>query len=150
MWGVLVMNKKFFKDTITLFLLDEENENYDRVIIHNVYFRHNKKTNLIDKGLEKGSTGSITIPAKIATIDDNLAIYTYSNIKTTSILDFVLDSILTDNTWNLKNDSYVVEGVVYQEFDLSKIQENYQVFKIVSVDDNRKGGLPHLKIGVSE
>jgi hypothetical protein len=26
----------------------------------------------------------------------------------------------------------------------------YQVFKVISVDDNRKGGLPHYKVGVSE
>jgi len=28
--------------------------------------------------------------------------------------------------------------------------KKYQVFKVVSVDDNRKGGLQHYKIGVSE
>jgi hypothetical protein len=27
---------------------------------------------------------------------------------------------------------------------------DYQVFKVVSVDDNRKGGLQHWKIGVAE
>ena len=36
------------------------------------------------------------------------------------------------------------------EFNLSKLQEKYQVFKVISVDDNRKGNLPHYKIGVSE
>ena len=83
-----------------------------------VYFRHNKKTNLVDKGLEKGSTGSITIP-------------------TTEKLD-------------ISNNDYVIEGIVKDEFDLSKLQEKYQVFKVVSVDDNRKGNLQHYKIGVSE
>lgn len=144
------MNKKFFKDTITLFLFNEENEIYDRVIIHNVYFRHNKKINLIDKGLEKGSTGSITLPTKIATIDKNLAIYTYSKTKNPNVLDFVLDGILVDKTWNLEGDSYVIKGAIEKEFDMSEMQKEYQIFKIVSVDDNRKGGLPHLKIGVSE
>ena len=69
-------------------------------------------------GLEKGSTGSITIP--------------------------------TIEKLNISNDDYVVEGIVKDEFDLSALQEKYQVFKVVSVDDNRKGGLPHYKIGVTE
>lgn len=144
------MNDRFFKQTVTLFLFDEDNENYDRVIIHKVYFRHNKKTNLIDKGLEKGSTGSITIPTKIALIDDDLAISTYSKDKHPSALNFILNGLLTDKTWNLEGDSYIVEGSINEEFNLSEMQRKYQVFKIVSLDDNRKGGLPHLKLGVSE
>ena len=144
------MNDRFFKQTITLFLFDEKNETYDRVIIHKVYFRHNKKNNLIDKGLQKGSTGSITIPTKIATIDNNLAIYSYSKTKNTSALDFLLNGLLVDKTWNLEGDSYVIEGEVKEDFDLSKMRKKYQIFKVVSLDDNRKGGLPHLKIGVSE
>ena len=69
-------------------------------------------------GLEKGSTGSITIP-------------------TTDRLDI------------FKGD-YVIEGVINDEFDLKSLIKKYQVFKVVSVDDNRKGGLQHYKIGVSE
>jgi len=69
-------------------------------------------------GLEKGSTGSITIP-------------------TTEKID-----ICTDD--------YVVEGIVEDEFDLNILMNKYQVFKVVSVDDNRKGKLQHYKIGVSE
>lgn len=69
-------------------------------------------------GLEKGSTGSITIP-------------------TTEQLD-------------ISTDDYAVEGIVEDEFDLLTLQNKYQVFKVVSVDDNRKGRLQHYKIGVSE
>lgn len=69
-------------------------------------------------GLEKGSTGSITIP-------------------TTQKLD-----ICTDD--------YVVEGFIEDEFNLNSLMNEYQVFKVVSVDDNRKGNLQHYKIGVSE
>ena len=83
-----------------------------------VYFRHNKKSNLIDKGFEKGSTGSITIP--------------------------------TTDKLNISTEDYVVEGIVNDEFDLLKLQNKYQLFKVVSVDDNRKGRLQHYKIGVSE
>lgn len=69
-------------------------------------------------GLEKGSTGSITIP--------------------------------TTEQLSITTDDYVVEGVIDDEFDLLTLQNKYQVFKVVSVDDNRKGRLQHYKIGVSE
>lgn len=69
-------------------------------------------------GLEKGSTGSITIP--------------------------------TTETLNISTDDYIVEGLINDDFDLRELSKKYQVFKVVSVDDNRKGGLQHYKIGVSE
>ena len=69
-------------------------------------------------GLEKGSSGSITIP--------------------------------TTEKLNVSTDDYIVEGIVEDEFDLSVLQTKYQVFKVISVDDNRKGRLQHYKIGVYE
>ena len=69
-------------------------------------------------GLEKGSTGSITIP-------------------TTEKID-------------ISTDDYIVEGIIEDKFDYNELLSKYQVFKVVSVDDNRKGGLQHYKIGVSE
>ena len=59
-------------------------------------------------------------------------------------------TIPTINKLDISTDDYIVEGIVEDEFDLSKLQEKYQVFKVVSVDDNRKGNLQHYKIGVSE
>ena len=56
----------------------------------------------------------------------------------------------TTEVLNISTDDYVVEGIVKDEFDLAKLMKKYQVFKVVSVDDNRKGGLQHYKIGVSE
>lgn len=111
------MNDKFFIHQITVYHTTDD-EIFTRKTFDKVYFRHNKKTNLVDKGLQEGSTGSITIP-------------------TTERLD-------------LSTDDYVVEGIVDDDFDLSVLQEKYQVFKVVSVDDNRKGNLQHYKIGVSE
>lgn len=69
-------------------------------------------------GLEKGSTGSITIP--------------------------------TIEKLDISTEDYIVEGIIDDEFDLNGLMERYQVFKIVSVDDNIKGNLQHYKIGVSE
>ena len=111
------MNDRFFIHKITVYHTIDD-ENFTRMTFDKVYFRHNKKTNLVDKGLEKGSTGSITIPTK--------------------------------EKLNISTNDYLVEGIINDEFDLSALQEKYQVFKVVSVDDNRKGGLPHYKIGVSE
>lgn len=107
----------FFIHQITVYHTEDE-ENYEPIYFYEVYFRHNKKTNLVDKGLEEGSTGSITIP--------------------------------TTEKINISTNDYIVEGIIEDKFDLSLLQEKYQVFKVVSVDDNRKGGLQHYKIGVSE
>lgn len=114
---MLVMNDRFFIHQITVYHTTDD-ENFTIETFDKVYFRHNKKTNLVDKGLEKGSTGSITIP-------------------TTDKLD-------------ISTNDYVVEGIVEDKFDLSALQGKYQVFKVVSVDDNRKGNLQHYKIGVTE
>ena len=107
----------FFIHDITVYHLGVS-ENAVKVHYNNVYFRHNKKSNLIDKGIEKGSTGSITIP-------------------TTDAVD-------------ISCGDYIVEGIVEDEFDIKSLIKKYQLFKVVSVDDNRKGGLQHYKIGVSE
>lgn len=107
----------FFIHQITIYHT-KDGEIFTRTPFEQVYFRHNKKSNLIDKGFEKGSTGSITIP--------------------------------TTDELNISTEDYVVEGIVNDEFDLLKLQSKYQVFKVVSVDDNRKGRLQHYKIGVSE
>ena len=111
------MNDRFFIHQITIYHTTDD-ENFIKLPFDKVYFRHNKKTNLVDKGLEKGSTGSITIP-------------------TTDKLD-------------ISTNDYVVEGIIDDDFDLSTLQQIYDVYKVVSVDDNRKGNLQHYKIGVSE
>lgn len=59
-------------------------------------------------------------------------------------------TIPTEKDINISTDDYIVEGIVKDEFDLNELMNKYQVFKVVSVDDNRKGGLQHFKIGVSE
>ena len=59
-------------------------------------------------------------------------------------------TIPTQNELNISVNDYVIEGFIKDEFDLRKLLKEYQVFKVVSVDDNRKGGLQHYKIGVSE
>lgn len=58
--------------------------------------------------------------------------------------------IPTTEQLNISNDDYLVEGIVKDDFDYNELVSKYQLFKVVSVDDNRKGGLQHYKIGVSE
>lgn len=111
------MNDTFFIHKITVYHTTDD-ENFTIQHYPKVYFRHNKKTNLVDKGLQEGSTGSITIP--------------------------------TTEKLNISTNDYVVEGIIDDDFDLSTLQQKYDVYKVVSVDDNRKGNLQHYKIGVSE
>ena len=77
-----------------------------------------KKLMWLINGIEKGSTGSITIPIK--------------------------------EKLNITTDDYIIEGIIEDEFDYKTLIKKYQLFKVVSVDDNRKGNLQHYKIGVSE
>lgn len=111
------MNKKFFIHQITVYHF-ENDENVSKIHFKQVYFRHNKKINQIDKGVQTASTGTIYIP--------------------------------TNENIDIKTDDYIIEGVINDEFDFNSLMEKYQVFKVVSVDDNRKGKLQHFKIGVAE
>lgn len=111
------MNKRFFIHQITVYHFDSD-ENISKIHFKEVYFRHDKKLNRIDKGVQMASTGTIYIPT-------------------------------TENV-DIKDEDYIVEGIIKDEFDLLALQNKYQVFKVVSVDDNRKGNLQHFKIGVAE
>lgn len=111
------MNDRFFIHKITVYHINSD-DTVIKIQFDKVYFRHNKKTNLVDKGFEKDSTGSITIP--------------------------------TTDTLNITTGDCVIEGLIDDEYNFRELQKKYQLFKVVSVDDNRKGGLQHYKIGVSE
>lgn len=111
------MNKKFFIHQITVYHF-ENDENVSKIHFKQVYFRHNKKINQIDKGVQTASTGTIYIP--------------------------------TNENIDIKTDDYIIEGVINEEFDFNSLMRKYQIFKVVSVDDNRKGNLQHFKIGVAE
>lgn len=111
------MSDLFFINKITIYHIeDEENpiiEHFDKV-----YFRHTRKVNVIDKGIENASSGSITIP----TTDDI----------------------------NVSNGDIVVEGIVNDVYDFRTLSSKYHLYRVLSVDDNRKGNLQHWKLGVSD
>lgn len=111
------MNKKFFIHQITVYHFKDD-ESVSIIHFKQVYFRHNKKNNQVDKGVQTASTGTIYIP--------------------------------TNENIDIKTDDYIIEGVINEEFDFNSLMRKYQIFKVVSVDDNRKGNLQHFKIGVDE
>ena len=142
------MNNRFFKQTVTLFLFNKKEQKFDRFVIKNVYFRYVEKTQMTDNGLIRSSGGSVTIPSKFATIDGTKAIHSY-NKKVTNLLNFVLNGILTSKVWTLNSKSYVVEGEV-QDMSYTELVSKYHIYRITSVQDNRKGNLQHIKIEVEE
>nr|DAM73469.1 MAG TPA: hypothetical protein [Caudoviricetes sp.] len=111
------MNKKFFIHQITVYHFKDD-ESVSKIHFKQVYFRHTKKINQVDKGVQTASTGTIYIP--------------------------------TNENIDIKTDDYIIEGVINEEFDFNSLMRKYQIFKVVSVDDNRKGNLQHFKIGVAE
>ena len=136
------MNDRFFIHQVTVYHTDND-EDFTKMIFKNVYFRHNKKINLVDKGFQKGSTGSITIPTteKLDISNDDY------------VIEGIVGSVADINKMKVKDLNIMQVRMLSKEgakFDLNTMKSNYQVFKVVSVDDNRKGGLPHYKIGVSE
>lgn len=141
------MNDRFFKQTVTLFLFNKESQEFDRIVIDNVYFRYAEKTRMTDNSLIRSSGGSITVPLEYAKINDTKALYSYR--KHTNILNFVLDGILTSKTWSIDSKSYAIEGNI-PEMSYKDLVSKYHVFRITSVQDNRKGNLKHIKLEVSE
>lgn len=110
------MSDMFFIHSVTVYhIVDEE---VTRKVYDKVYFRHTRKANVVDKGIERASSGSITIP-------------------TTESLDISIDDI-------------VIEGSVEDEYDYRELCKKYHLYRVLSVDDNRKGTLQHFKIGVAD
>lgn len=109
-----------FNDEITVFHLNDDNITYTKQYFDNLYFEHSKKINVIDKGIENASTGLIIIP--------------------------------TEKEINIFEMDVVVEGKINKELNgeyrLSDLKKDYHTYIAVSVDDMRKGGLPHYEVGV--
>lgn len=116
------MNNRFFIHAITLYHFKDNDEveiqYYDGNKLPKVYFRHDKKSNAVDRGITNASTGSITIP--------------------------------TTEKLSISDNDIVIEGIVNEHYNLRELQKKYQVFRVKSVDDNRKGNLQHYKLGVTE
>ena len=57
-------------------------------------------------------------------------------------------TIPTNKTLDISNGDLVINGIVNDEYNLEKLLMTYDVFKITSVSDNRRGSLQHYKLGV--
>lgn len=125
------MNDRFFNDTITIYNQNED-ETFQKTVIDKVYVRKIRKITINSNGEEVAGSSTIVIPTAIAKIEDNLALNTYKK------------------GWNLKEGDYIVDNKCELDFDITKIKKQFNLFQIVSVADNRKGGLQHFKIEVSE
>jgi hypothetical protein len=58
--------------------------------------------------------------------------------------------IPTIDELDLSESDIVVEGIIEKEFEQIYRDKNTRKFRIVSIDDNRKGNLQHYKLGVCD
>ena len=141
------MNKRFFIHSITIYH-DNDDGTVTRTVFNGVYFRHNKKSNVIDKGFEKGSIGTIYIPTKqqlnISNTDivvEGTPLLSVESVENKSVND--IDNIqVTKLSVNEENPN--------DEFYNLFRDDSIQRYRVVSIDDNRKGNLQHYKLGVGE
>lgn len=141
------MNKRFFIHSITIYH-DNDDGTVTRMVFNGVYFRHNKKSNVIDKGFEKGSIGTIYIPTKqqlnISNTDivvEGTPLLSVKSVENKSVND--IDNIeVTKLSVNEENPN--------DEFYNLFRDDSIQRYRVVSIDDNRKGNLQHYKLGVGE
>lgn len=141
------MNKRFFIHSITIYH-DNDDGTVTRMVFNDVYFRHNKKSNVIDKGFEKGSIGTIYIPTKqqlnISNTDivvEGTPLLSVESVENKSVND--IDNIqVTKLSVNEENPN--------DEFYKLFRDDSIQKYRVVSIDDNRKGNLQHYKLGVGE
>lgn len=141
------MNKRFFIHSITIYH-DNDDGTVTRMVFKGVYFRHNKKSNVIDKGFEKGSIGTIYIPTKqqlnISNTDivvEGTPLLSVKSVENKSVND--IDNIeVTKLSVNEENPN--------DEFYNLFRDDSIQRYRVVSIDDNRKGNLQHYKLGVGE
>ena len=107
------MNKKFFKDTITIYN-QKEDGTFQRTVINKVYVRKTRKTILDINGEQLAGSCTIVIPTAVAEIENQLAIKSYidnkSINKNSSILNFTLNSKLIDHAWTLRDGDYIVDS----------------------------------------
>ena len=147
------MNKKFFKDTITVYN-QKEDKTFQRTVIDKVYVRKTRKTIVDTSGEQLAGSCTIVIPTAIAEIQNQLAIKSYidnrSINKNSSILNFTLNCKLIDHPWTLRDGDYIVDSECNLDFDMTEIRKEHRLFRIESVSDNRKGSLQHFKVEVVE
>lgn len=151
------MNKRFFEDseTNTITIYNEMSDgSFKRTVITNVYVRKVRKSIINSKGEEVAGNATIIIPVEYAEINGKKAFDGYIDSRSlnnkNAILNFTLNAPLMDNPWTVFDGSYIVDKEINLEFDEIEIKKEFTLYRVQSVADNRKGGLKHLKLEVSE
>lgn len=101
---------------------------WKRAVIEGVSFYSDTKTNLDTNGLKVADIYKIRIP------EENCGGYVPANEYTGA-----------DGTWTIQNDDYIVKGISDQE--ITRPADLKDHIRINSWSDNRRGLLPHLRIG---
>lgn len=107
-----------------------------------------KKLIWLINGLEKGSIGTIIIPTteELEIYNDDIVIEGTPKLRVRDVNTKTVKSLHNILVEKLIIDSEDVLKEYTNTFRDSKIQK----FRVISVDDNRKGNLQHYKLGVAE
>lgn len=100
-------------------------------------------------GLEKGSSGTIYIPTtqNLKISNNDIVVEGIQNLSLKAIKNKTVDYI---NKLKVRNMACFNKDTIQNEFYSIYKDKQIQKFRIVSIDDNRKGGLQHYKLGVGE
>ena len=109
-----------FQDSITVFHLNDETDEYEKQYFEDLYFDHTKGVSIERLGEQSNNSGTIIIPT-----EKEIAIYEK---------DIVIEGKIEDD--------------LDQDKRLSYLKSKYTVYEVVAVDDLRKGDLPHYEIEV--
>lgn len=107
-----------------------------------------KKLICLINGLEKGSIGTIIIPTteELEIYNDDIVIEGTPKLRVRDVNTKTVKSLHNILVEKLIIDSEDVLKEYTNTFRDSKIQK----FRVISIDDNRKGNLQHYKLGVAE
>ena len=126
---ITIYNRKYDKQT----RLDK----WNRTVVKGVSFYHDAKVSQGDKGFKKAEVYKIRIPADIENASDYLDEESYFN------------AIDVSDYWTLQNGDIIVKGICDQNIikpsDLTKAHKEF--CEILSWSDNRRGTLPHWRVG---
>lgn len=103
-------------------------DTWKRTIIEGVSFFRDVKTNLGENGLTTADLYKIRIP------EENCRGYVPPK-----------DFTGADNTWTIQNDDYIVQGK--STVEIIRPKELIGGIRINSWSDNRRGSVPHIRIG---
>lgn len=138
-----------FEDSITIFNKkydpQERDNKYFRTVLVNVNVEKKKAVNVIKSGLENASSGTIIIPIEYLESDpkEYISPKKYQKLSSEEVIKY----------FTLQEGDIVVIGEIDYTIDekntITLLKKNYDdVFEIVSVDDELKGGLPHWEVAI--